>query len=374
LDHFRLRYLADLMVEFVIRLPDGSPEWEPAYLTGSIPALGNWKANAIQLDRWGDGTYRKKLDIPWYQTSQFLVTRGNWRWAEVDQNSREILPHSVHPTNHLTVESRVYGWGRSPVRYHHDFESKNLVRKRSLIVYLPSGYDLFPDRRYPVMYMQDGQNIFDANTSFGGIPWGCGDIAERLARAGQAWPIIIVAVANTPDRVREYGPREKAPKKGKNADMSRRYGRYLVEEVKPFIDKNYRTMPGPHETAICGSSMGGLISLHLSQWYPDVFGLCAAMSPSLWWDHEYFLRNISSSPGWMDMVKLWLDVGGREGQTRNVQIGTARRVRRLAKIFEMRGRIEGVDYSYLEVPDGLHNESAWAGRFDRVLKFLFGAG
>lgn len=362
------------MTEFLIRLPEGSPEWEPAYLTGSDPVLGSWRPDAVRLDRWGDGTYRKSISLPENQETQFLVTRGNWRWAEIGDNDLEIAPHIVRPNGPTHVESRVHGWGRNPLRYHHDFASKFLPHTRSLIVHVPPGYDLFPDRRYPVMYLQDGQNIFDAHTAFGGIPWGCGETAERLARSGEAWPVILVGVGNSPDRHHEYGPRERAPKRGKNADLSRRYGRFLVEEVKPFIDGHYRTLPGAHDTAIGGSSLGGLISLHLAQWYPDVFALCAALSPSLWWDHEYFLRSLHSSPGWMDMVRVWLDVGGREGHTRNTQIGTSRRVRRLAKILHMHGRLEGVDYSYFEVPDGTHSESAWGARFDRVLKFLFGAG
>lgn len=362
------------MVEFAIRLPDGAPEWEPAYLTGDAPALGRWKPDAVRLDRWGDGTYRTKLDLPADRTSHFLVTRGSWRWAECGERHREIPPHPIAAHGSMRVESRVHDWGRNPVRYHHDVRSEFLPHPRSVIVCVPPGYDLFPERRYPVLYMQDGQNLFDAHTAFGGIPWGIGETAERLARAGEAWPVILVGVSNTPDRIREYAPRERAPKKGKNADLSRRFGRCLVEEIKPFVDREYRTLPGVHDTGVGGSSLGGLIALHLVQWYPDVFGLCAAMSPSLWWDHEYFLRSLNSSPGWMDTVRLWLDVGGREGHTRNTQIGTCRRVRRLAKILQMRGRLEGVDYQYLEVPDGTHSEPAWGGRFDKVLKFLFGAG
>jgi predicted alpha/beta superfamily hydrolase len=241
-----------------------------------------------------------------------------------------------------------------------------------VIVHLPPGYELLPDRRFPVLYLQDGQNLFDAHTAFGGVPWGIDEVAERLARAGVCWPVILVGVGNTPDRHREYGPKENGAAKGTNSDLSRRFGRCLVQEIKPFVDATYRTLSEPENTGVGGSSLGGLISLHLAQWYPDVFGLCCAMSPSLWWDHEYFLRSLNASPDWIDRVRLWLDVGGREGMTRKTQLGTARRVRRLAKMLDLRGRREGLNYKFLEVPDAGHNEAAWGARFDRVLRFLFG--
>lgn len=362
------------MVELIVRMPEGSPHGEPAFVTGDAEALGPWRPNAVRLDAWQDGTYRTRLDLPMGRSSHFLVTRGSWRGVESDGHGHETFPREVHPLGPTTVHVRVNGWGRNAIHYHHDFQSQILPQPRSVIVHLPPGYDLVPERRYPVMYMQDGQNLFDAHTAFGGVPWGIDEVAERLARAGECWPVILVGIGNTPDRHREYGPKETAPSRGKRSDMSRGFGRCLVEEIKPFIDRTYRTMPEPQDTGIGGSSLGGLISLHLAQWYPDVFGLCAAMSPSLWWDREYFLRNINASPNWLDRVKVWLDVGGREGMTRNTQLGTARRVRRLAKIFKMRGRHEGYDYQFLEVPDGQHNEAAWGARFDRVLRFLYGGG
>lgn len=362
------------MVEFVIRLPDGTHYREPAFLTGDDDRLGRWQSNAIRLQPWQDGTFRTHVDLPAGRTYQYLITRGSWRDVESDGSSREIIPHSVHPLSNATVHSRVSGWGRNSIRYHHDFRSNFLPHPRSVIVYLPPSYDIIPERRFPVIYMHDGQNLFDAHSAFGGVPWGIDEVADRLSRAGDCWPVILVGVGNTPDRHREYGPNEHASVKGKRSDLSRKYGRCLVEEIKPFIDQNYRTLSESENTGIGGSSLGGLISLHLSQWYPDVFGLCCAMSPSLWWDREYFLRSLNAAPGWIDRVKIWIDVGGREGMTRKTQLGTARRVRRLAKILEMRGRHEGLDFKFLEVPDGHHNEAAWGSRFDRVLMFLFGSG
>src|SRR5205814_1751320 len=107
--------------------------------------------------------------------------------------------------------------------------------------------------------------------------------------------------------LREYGPLR--PGRKPTDDLSREYGRFLVEEVKPFIDAEFRTLPDAEHTGIGGSSMGGLIALHLCQWYPNVFRRCAAMSPALWWDREYFLRNVSVSPEWLDHCRVWVDTG-----------------------------------------------------------------
>jgi predicted alpha/beta superfamily hydrolase len=265
----------------------------------------------------------------------------------------------------------VAGWGRNAVRYHPDFPSKAVPHPRPLVVALPPGYDLHPDRRYPVFYLHDGQNLFDDATAFGGVAWGADETADRLARAGEVEPVILVGVGNTPARLDEYGPK-RTGRRPRGPDPARSYGRFLVGEVKPFIDATYRTLPGPEATAVGGSSMGGLIALYLCRWHPDVFGLCAAVSPSLWWDREYYLRSVRDHPP--RGVKVWLDMGGREGNTPAAMQANARRAKRLAAALRGLGLADGRDFRFAEFPDTGHTESAWGGRFDRVLRFLFGRG
>ena len=269
-----------------------------------------------------------------------------------------------------TVEVRVRGWGQTSVSYHPDFSSRFLPHARTISVWLPPGYGFDPHRRYPVFYMHDGQNLFDAHTAFAGNPWLADEVTEREVRAGRVPPLIIVGVANTPARLDEYGPRH--GEQSREDDPARAYGRFLVEEVKPFIDATYRTRPEPDQTGVGGSSMGGLISLHLCEWYPDVFEKCAAMSPSLWWDREFFLRNATESLDGLDRCRIWLDVGEHESATAAGSAVTIRRTRRLARLFERHGLRAGEQFHYVEVPGGTHNEASWGGRFDRVLRFLFG--
>lgn len=241
------------------------------------------------------------------------------------------------------------------------FESRFLPHARPVGVHLPPGYDFEPTARYPVLYLQDGQNLFDPATAFGGVPWRCDETADRLAREGVCRPVILVGVGNTPDRLREYGPRERPHPD----DLSREYARFLVEELKPHVDRTYRTLPGPDSTGVAGSSMGGLIALHLSVWHPDVFGRCMALSPSLWWDGESFAR----SAVWPAGVRLWLDMGGREGGTPAAMRANVRRARRLAA----RLRRAGADLRYAEDSEAGHNEVAWGARFGDALAFLFPA-
>lgn len=360
------------MVEFVVRVPEATPPWQRVFLAGDGAALGEWSAEGVPLDRWGDGTFRTRLDVPVGFRGRFLVTPGRWRDAEADGRGHELAPRDLHVTGPTTVEANVREWGRGSVRYHPEFASQFLPTTRTLAVWVPPGYDRDPDRRFPVLYLHDGQNLFDPETAFAGNPWWANEAAERETRAGRVRPLILVGVANTPDRLREYGPRRPGGKKGD--DRSREYGRFLVDEVKPFVEANYQTLPGPDHTGVGGSSMGGLISLHLAKWYPGVFGRCAAMSPSLWWDREYFLKTLTVAPRWLDWCRVWLDVGTREGASEAGMRATTRRAKWLAHLFLRRGMRAGEQFHFEVIDGGEHNEAAWGSRFDRVLRFLFPPG
>lgn len=259
---------------------------------------------------------------------------------------------------------------QSELRYHSAFASRLLGNERPLVVYLPPGYAGEKTRRYPVLYMHDGQNVFDAATAAFGVAWDAGTTADRLIAAERLTPLVIVAIYNNADRMNEYAvDRDPAAQQGGRGDL---YGRFVLEEVKPFIDAQYRTLPGRATTAVAGSSMGGLVSLTMARDHADKFALCAALSPSLWWRKGQLLHELESDRAWLRRLRFWVDVGTREGPRRGALSPLIQRTRLLVQHFDAAGLLPGRDYYYQEVAAGEHNEAAWAARFDKVLLYFFG--
>jgi predicted alpha/beta superfamily hydrolase len=232
-------------------------------------------------------------------------------------------------------------------------------------VYLPPQYRTEPERRFPVFYLHDGQNLFDGRTSYVvGHTWQAGSTADQLNEAGAIEPVILVGVANTGlRRMAEYTPTHN-PKMG--GGEGKKYGQLLIDELKPFVDRTYRTLTGPEDTGLGGSSLGGLVTLFLGLERPDVFGKLAVMSPSIWWDHRSILGFVNQAAPKPEL-RIWLDMGTAEG-TRHV-----RDADHLHRMLLRLGWREGIDLAYLEVEGGVHSEDAWAQRFDEVLRFLFRA-
>jgi len=254
--------------------------------------------------------------------------------------------------------------GSSQLVRHQDFHSEFLPDDRTLIVYLPPGYEYQAGRRYPVMYMHDGQNLFDPETSFvRGRTWQFGENADRLIFAGEIEPLIVVGIYNTPRRLEEY---THARDRRMGGGEARQYGRLLVDELKPWIDARYRTLPDEENTALGGSSLGGLVSLYLGLEHAETFGKLAVMSPSVWWNHKSILGYVNEyeGPPW---PRIWLDVGDAEG----------RRVKSDVDLLYQRLKTNGwqpeANLHYQMVSGATHDEAAWAARVGDMLKFLFPA-
>jgi predicted alpha/beta superfamily hydrolase len=253
---------------------------------------------------------------------------------------------------------------------HDEFVSRLVDEHHDLLVYVPPMYEAQGERRFPVLYMQDGQNLFDPETSF--IPgnyWRMGETADALMEAGaqsgpMIEPLIIVGIYNAGvRRIDEYTPVTDKRLGGGQADA---YGRMLVEELKPFIDARYRTLPGAENCGMGGSSLGGLVTLYLGLRYPTVFSRLAVMSPSVWWRNRTMLKTVAALRK-KPALRIWLDIGTKEA-TRAVPDTRALRDGLIKKGWQL-----GQDLAYLEAEDAGHTESAWAQRTGPMLQFLFPA-
>ncbi len=245
------------------------------------------------------------------------------------------------------------------------FHSRFLEAERSIHVWTPPGYTA--RRAYPVLYLQDGQNVFDPETSFvRGEHWRAAETATLLVRTGEITPLLIVAIDNAGDaRIDEYTPTQNA--RLHRGGRAERYEKMLLGEVMPFVAARYRVRTGPRSTALGGSSLGGLLTLFIGMRRPDIVGRLAIMSPSLWWDDRVILRKIAGNE-WRPRPRIWLDCGTDEASTPRASTRDARSLRR---ILLRQGWREGRNLVYCEDQGGGHNERAWAYRFPMMLRFLF---
>ena len=240
------------------------------------------------------------------------------------------------------------------IELHKNIYSRFLDTERTMIVWLPPKYKRIKnaEKKYPVLYMMDGQNLFDPKTSYAGKDWRVDETIVRLLKAGLMNEIIVVGIYNSEDRLEEYSDSEKGEK----------YLQFLIEEVKPFIDSVYRTMSEKENTAIIGSSMGGLSSFLAAWKYPEVFSMAGCMSSSFYYNDEKIFKTIEKHSGSKKPIKFYIDHG---------EDGLIRGQKMFCKLTQM-GYVIGTDLDYFYSPGAEHNESAWAERLERPLVFFFG--
>jgi len=240
-----------------------------------------------------------------------------------------------------------------------DFDIPQLQRKRRIWVYLPVDYDK-SKVRYPVLYMQDGQNLFDAKTSYAG-EWKVDETLNALA-ANKKRACIVIGIDNGSEkRMTEYAPWDH-PRFGKQEGVA--YTKFMVETLKPYIDQNFRTLKGSESTAVIGSSMGGLIAFYAALEYPQVFGRAGVFSPSFWHSEAAFELAKTKGPQ-AKKLKIYMFTGGQEGKTEMVEP-----LQRMTKVLKEAGFSSKRLYTALPV-DGQHNEAFWSREFAGAYRWLF---
>jgi predicted alpha/beta superfamily hydrolase len=251
----------------------------------------------------------------------------------------------------------------------HELTSRIFGNTRLVRVWLPPDYDGWGATRYPVLYLNDGQNLFDPATAFGGVHWQVGESATRLIAEQKIRPLIIVGIDNTKDRAQEYIPYKSKDPRVLNA-KGKCYPDFLQREVMPLIEERYPVLKGAENTGLGGSSLGGLITLYTQLAAPGVFGRLLIESPSLFVANRKILDECGRFRHWP--YRVYLGMGTRE-------LGNAEKdAKTVGDFLELEAilREAGLDEQRLRVrieEGASHTESAWAARFPEALEFLYSA-
>lgn len=346
------------------------------FVSGDAPELGAWRAAGVPLTLGADGVHRATVRLAAGTSILYKATRGEWSAEETTADGSPIENRKFKvPTDvdSAVVPFTVVAWRdetRRPVgldtgriRVHEKFRATRLGNERRLFVLLPPSYATSPERRYPVIYAHDGQNMFASVTGGARWDWNVDTVLDRLAASGGVPEAIVVGVPSTDIRMEEYDPL------AKGAD----YADFLIREVKPFIDRTYRTKPDRLHTTTMGSSMGGLISSYLALRHSDVFSRAACLSIHV----IHPMQDPAASGAWVRAieagvpkhlpVRLYLDRG-----TAGLDAQYGPLFDRLVGALERGGFARGKSLDVVVTEGGEHNEAAWAARVDRPLRFLLG--
>jgi predicted alpha/beta superfamily hydrolase len=370
-----------------VLVPEGTGS---VYLAGSLPELGPWRPDARIMA--GEGRERvTRFTAPTGTSLEYKFTLGSWdREAlgadgKVPANHRLLLAGQVEARHEVTAFKAGNGqyivdWEGSGVEgrlvYWTDVASAHLGPTRHVEVWLPPGYDETGDTRYAVLYMHDGQNLFDPRIASTGTDWGVDDAVVRLVRQGGIRPVIVVGVWSTNDRGVEYSPWHDAPD----------YARFLIEELMPRVNAEFRTLTGPENTAVMGSSLGGLLSFYLVTRHPEAFGACGCVSTHFPLSEKmvaqyfagvptsetpdsvpYVLRDIEAGRTVPGGTRYWFDYGTLGLDSTYGPTHDAVRAWLLRQ-----GLVEGEDFVVRRYEGADHNEASWRARLDDPLTFLFG--
>lgn len=362
---------AEFVVTFRLHAPGIGAE-TPIYITGSTASLGNWHPGKVQMKYEGDQIWTHQLVISEPLTIEYKYTLGSWarEGATIDGRPLANLTWKVEQAGiheddivHWTTKRDHVPEGQitGTVKYHRQMEGAGL-RPRDVVVWLPPGYDA-STAHYPVLYMHDGQNIFDPRTSAFGRDWEVDEACTRLIAERAIKPLIVVGIYNTPDRSREYMP----------GDLGAAYMNFVANTLKPFIDQNYRTKSSRGHTFTGGSSAGGLCAFMLTWEHEDVFSKAICMSPAF----RYTRKDGTVSVDYVAKVRerdppagdvFWYVDNGGVGVDELLQPG----IDGMLEALRAKGLKADLHYHWVQEPAARHTESAWAARFPAAIKQILG--
>lgn len=361
---------ARALTTFRVSVPANTPAGSTVYIAGSFQG---WNPGhpSYALAPQPDGRWAITLSLPSGTPIQFKFTRGTWGMVEKGANGEEIANRQLTPSGDQAFDFTVASWadvgtvtGRLDTLTHGPFLSG-----RRCWVWLPPGYES-SSARYPVLYMHDGQNLFDASRSFAG-EWHIDETCTALIAAGEIEPLIVVGIENSADRCWEYTPWAGGPCTGGGGDA---YLQAIRDHLIPEVDRRYRTRTGPDHTMMAGSSLGGLITHYAGHTYPETWGRIAAFSSSLWWNAGAMVPYAAGRPK-PPLARYYQDMGTIEagGTTDGDGDGTddyIELLRLMRDVALAQGFADGADFLSVEGAGHTHNEYWWSQRAPGALRFL----
>ncbi|MEZ4983507.1 MAG: alpha/beta hydrolase-fold protein [Saprospiraceae bacterium] len=353
---------------FTLELHTQHEESQPIYVVGNF---NQWRVadEAFRMQPFGEGQYR--LDIPLHSLPSILeykYARGSWDYVELWEDGSD-RPNRRVSKEALYVKDEVIRWKQDRFTYQshllpiieiidQQFNIPDPVRTRRIAALLPWNY-YQTDRRYPVLYLQDGQNLFDDYAPYGN--WAVDKRLAQLHEIGMG-DVIIIAIDHAADkRIVEFTPTSATTRFGKG--QGRQYARFLAHELKPWIDRQYRTLPDFNHTGVGGSSMGGLISIYAAMMYPQVYGKMMVFSPSLWVTPNIPFQLMNMQAPFKGRVYLY---GGRKESDSMIP-----NLERLKKAMEDSAGEHKPVFRLSIDPQGEHNEARWGEEFPRALQWLY---
>jgi predicted alpha/beta superfamily hydrolase len=348
-------------------LPLNTPDSARLYVAGNF---NNWQPQdeKYRLQKQSNGSFSVNLPNS-DQNYEFKFTQGSWQTVETDEQGNDMANRTAKPTDNQ-VFIKIKAWKKAETKkmstasanveiIAEAFKIPQLNRNRRIWVYLPPDYEANSKKRYPVLYMQDGQNLFDEASSYAG-EWAVDKILNNLYTKGESEGIIVVGIDNGSNfRANEYSPWKHARLGG---GEGYRYVRFIAQTLKPYIDKRFRTLKNREYTGIMGSSMGALISFYAGLKYPKVFGRVGVFSPSFWFAPQIY----EFAKGYQKRLpsKFYFIAGMQESAN------LVRDTQAMIDIMKNRG-FSNQELSYQVHPDGKHSEWYWRREFAEAYKFLF---
>ncbi len=367
IDSIETKFPQEPQVIFNVIVPASTPAEAKIFIAGNHPLLGNWDSNKVELTKQNDSLWTITRSFPKNFWLEFKITRGSWNAQAIYEagvipgNTQFVVRNdtavTIRPKTWSDLAFRSGGGITGTVKYHRELKHPKLRHPRDVIVWLPPSYEKDTRQRYPVLYMHDGQNIIDPSTSFLGADWRVDEVADSLIRAQKMEEVIVVGIYNTPDRVPEYS----------DTELGRAYADFVISQLKPMIDSTYRTKPDAKNTAVMGSSMGGLISFLFVWWHPEIFSKAGCLSSAFLVDDNEILKEVRAYTGPKKPIRVYLD-DGSEGLEARLKPGYDEMVALLLE----KGYVKGADLEYFYDLGAGHDERAWAKRLWKPLGFMFG--